>query len=131
MITLIAYRPNGADYCMGCKMDSSESEHEVSFHYNTQEAGAKLATYHFADYEQRNDRAVYDWEITILYKGEESEEMAGYVERDAKADTKNLIAEYEKSLTKIKHERQQKDHDFTRARELRQLKELQSKHPEA
>lgn len=64
LFTLVAYRPNSADYSMGCLMDTKESYCEV--HEDLDEK--KLSEY-WADYLAENktqESWVCEWEITVI-----------------------------------------------------------------
>jgi len=91
-ITIIAYRPNHADYCRGCRMGSSDSELEVSYiEYKTDtedlitEMAEILSEYYYEDMSRDLDYAPY--EITILHDGKEIEQPSPYISVCNKAIT--------------------------------------------
>lgn len=65
--TLIHYRPNGADYCRGCLMGTSDSEIEIVNFADIEEAAKSIAEKRMID--ETSDREYAGWETTILIDG--------------------------------------------------------------
>lgn len=78
--TVVCYRGNGADYCRGCLMDSSDSAHEIFFCANEEEAAQVFAGKRLLD--RNSGREVCDWEITVLVDGLD-EQHSEYEENSA------------------------------------------------
>jgi len=65
--TLIAYRPNGDDYCRGCLMDSSDSAFELTGDDSLEVIANTIAQYIF--HNSIREREFCEWEMTFLING--------------------------------------------------------------
>lgn len=74
-ITIIQYRANGSDYCRGCFMGSSESDHEIHVAENIYDAANYIAQKLYKDH--HSDREYCGWESTILIDGIPTNEYYG------------------------------------------------------
>lgn len=68
--TVIAYRPNGLDTCMNCEMGRSDSQLEIEYFTEAEDAAEYAATVLFCC-EQEKRREYAGWELTYLINGEE------------------------------------------------------------
>lgn len=98
MITIIAYRPTGydEDYAYeggGC----ADSEHFITYHYNSVAAGEELAQLNLYDYKAKREKPdpFEPLEVTILYNGKiANAEQLCYINEGVEELTAELIDEY-------------------------------------
>ena len=76
-ITIIHYRPNGSDSCMGCHMGSSDSDFSIYTAESEDDAAASIANR--LEEDSKSDREYCCWESHILLNGlTEDEEEYDY-----------------------------------------------------
>lgn len=131
MYTLIAYRPNGDDYCMGCHMGSSSSEHSITYHKDIQALAEKYLEFKKQEFDDRNDREIMGYEYTILCEGQDiydinpdfHKEVFDELTRLTKEDT-IMWQRYEDDAKALK---QQQERNKQREKDLAELARLQER----
>lgn len=100
--TVICYRPDGVDTCMGCTMETSSSEFEIHVEKSVDAAGLRMAEKQFKNQDENRGLAVQDWELTLLIDGAEhdhddpaAEEARDLVDAAAHTHLQRLISEAE------------------------------------
>jgi len=120
--TIIAYRPEGADYCRGCLMDSSSSDHAIRYCETEQEAAEAIAGYRFES--NHSGREYASWETTLLIDGR------NYVETDEYPDAFDRVeAQAQQHLQRLEQEhreeeQRQKDAEARRKQEKKRQDEI-------
>jgi len=133
-LTIVQYRSNGSDYCMGCLMDSSDSDFEISHTTDLDEAARIIGQRAFED--KTSDREYASWDITILQNGlEEHFEEYDYdlelqIMAAAKEYSNILMKQCDANAEKERIEKQKQEDEFTRVKDLAQLAELLEKYPD-
>lgn len=112
--TLICYRPNADDYCMGCHMGSSDSTHEIYYSKDREFIAAMWATCLVEDQFKDQDEA--EWEITLLIDGIEPTDID--VTNKFVKDATVLF----KERCKIRRENTERENDLIRRNQAEELK---------
>lgn len=131
MYTLIAYRPNGDDYCMGCHMGSSSSEFEITYHRDIETLAERYLVIQKQMFDDRNDREVMAYEFTVLCEGQDiydinpdfHKEVLDELTRLTKEDTVMWLREEDEAKA-LKQQQQRNDQ---RARDLAELARIQER----
>ena len=136
-ITIIAYRPDHTDYCRGCRMGSTESDMECGTFNTTYNATEFLAKYmaenlirdiyEYAAYDFTyvvNGLDERDWEPNSI---EQNIQRRIYVAATIQAEV--IATKYKEDKIAKEAEDKRIKEEETKQRELKQLAELQEKHP--
>jgi len=123
-LTIIAYRPNGDDYCMGCHMGSSDSGLDIIPIYDISEASERVSRYLFEN--MIKDLEYEDSEITLLFDGQEANtETQRMCEEDimeaAQKRAHERLSIYESEQAERKLEKEKEKAKAMRVIDLKQL----------
>ena len=133
-LTIIAYRPNGDDYCMGCHMGSSTSDLDIIQIYDISEASERISHYLFEN--MIKDLEYEDYEITILFDGQEANtETRRMCKEDImEAAQKRAIERlsiYESEQADRKLKKQKEKERVLREADLKQLAKLKAEYEQS
>lgn len=131
MFTLIAYRPNGSDSCMGCHMGSSDSELEITYHGSTDSLSEAYLKIRKQEFQDRNEREISSYVYTILCNGRDILDIS--VDFDQEMFTElNSLAEKEQKIWLQQEEdalalKRQREHTVQREHDLAELARIQQR----
>ncbi|NDV50369.1 hypothetical protein [Salipiger sp. PrR003] len=129
--TVLAYRPNGADYCKGCLMGTSDSDFEFEAFESAEEAARYAGEFLFHD-QLKTELEVDCYELTFLIDGVEDHERN--VEAMAEANMQERLEAHRKAEAERKKEEEaaaeRKREELEKrkhAEELAKFRELKAK----
>ena len=67
-ITVVAYKPSGSDYCVGCHIESWDSDIQVMNFESTRDAAEKVSHYIGKNKNDTGQREP-DWDMSIIIDG--------------------------------------------------------------
>lgn len=130
VFTILAYRPSWTDSVMGCVQDQGDSEFEFEVHYDLKDAAESIARYRSAP--PYNKYVINEWELTILFNGEEAQFFIENDEYNIIPEHQNTVINLEKQvqieLDKINRNREEakrkkKEQERIQAEEIRKAKQ--------
>lgn len=125
MFTLIAYRPNGDDYCMGCHMGSSDSELEITYHDSTDSLAEAYLKIKKQEFQDRKDREISKYEYTILSNGRDIFDISVDFDQELFTELNSLAEKEEKIWLKQEEDvlalKQQRERNTQRELDLAEL----------
>ncbi len=134
-LTVIAYRPNGDDYCRGCHMGSSDSDFEIYHTVEHDTAAINIARFLCEDKIKalEHDYEIEDYEITVLTDGQEPSELGNEVlveqiMRAAELRAEELFKEYKIKKEQREDEKRENKEAEQREKDLKQLAKLQEQY---
>lgn len=128
-LTLICYRPNHDDVCMGCHMGSSDSEIDITYSTNSELIvdtwAGHICEEHFYDQDYSS------WEYTLLLNGKPA--FGGYtlnLQSIALTKAKLLINNRNEEIKKENEERRRAEFEQRVNEELAEFERLKEKFKE-
>ena len=131
MYALVAYRPNGDDYCMGCHMGSSSSELSITYHKDIETLAEKYLEIQKQEFEDRNDREIMAYEYTVLCEGQDifdiNPEFHTEVFEELNRLTKEDTVMWQRAEEDAKALKQQQERNKQRQHDLAELARIQAR----
>ncbi len=133
-LTIIQYRSDGEDTCMGCSMGSSGSDFEINHTTDPEEAASIITNRMLQDTDSGSEYA--GWEIVILQNGFDEDfdeydyDLKLQIMDKAKKRLNIIIIQRELDTEREQAEKQKQKDVTIREKDLRRLAELLKKYPD-